>query len=395
MPRRLVVPLLLLSACEAGESSSSTPPSVPAPRATTEPPEVVAPVERPDGGAAPEAFSVLALNLHCLDTGGTIYATNADRFAAIAATARDASVDVILAQEVCEKPEERTREALSAALEGATGAAWSSASAFAHRAWEDTPAEADEHVAIFARGALTDPRETVHRPTGALRRVALGATVEAPLDGAPARVRVMTVHLDHRDAVVRAAQAREVATAATLEATVEAVASADGVALPVVVGGDFNARAASEALASMAAAGFVDASHTEGSRRIDHVLVHRSAPLEPVAREVLFTGQEAVSDHPGVLVRFAARAASPVRLTRIVASIPATTALTARGGVAPLDWEYGWPLLPSPDGQVFVTSEVPAGAFEYKLLRGDVDWQLGDNAIGQGQQSNAVTPAFP
>ncbi len=42
-----------------------------------------------------------------------------------------------------------------------------------------------------------------------------------------------------------------------------------------------------------------------------------------------------------------------------------------------------------------VLSGLPAGAFAYKFLRGDVDWQLGANAAGVGQSDNQTSPTFP
>ena len=46
-------------------------------------------------------------------------------------------------------------------------------------------------------------------------------------------------------------------------------------------------------------------------------------------------------------------------------------------------------------GVALVLSELPAGAFAYKFLRGDVDWQLGANAAGVGQTDNQTSPTFP
>jgi hypothetical protein len=375
------------------------------------PPPVPTPPEDRDaaspGDATPAAdagaptFTVLALNLHCLKTTATAFATNAERFSAIANAARDFQVDAILAQEVCERPGESTRELLTSELERATEARWSSASAFAHRAWDDTPDEADEHVAIFARGAIAAPRETVHRAQGNLRRVTLGATVEAKVgdSGTRLRVRVFTVHLDHRAAEARAAQAREVASAAMVEGDDEALEVPDsGVSLPIVVGGDFNARDKSPALDAMRDYGFTEVSGSAGSTRIDHVFAHRSAPMEPIESSVILTGNDAVSDHPGILVRFGSRAPTPVRLTRIRANVPTSTPLTVRGSAAPLDWELGWPAFPkigATAGVLLITSELPAGSFEYKVLRSDVDWQEGENAIGKGHEDNVVTPTFP
>jgi endonuclease/exonuclease/phosphatase family metal-dependent hydrolase len=395
--RRIAFAVLIAAACGGGEAPATSEPPPAAPPASA---DGGAPDAIPPADAGPPTFGVLALNLHCLETSGTAYATNAERFRAIAATVRDARVDLILAQEVCERPGESAREALTAEITEATRTTWASASAFAHRAWEGTPGEADEHVAVFARGAIALPRETVHRAAGSIRRVTLGATVEAPLGegGAPLRVRVFTVHLDHRDASARLAQARDVASVAMVEGDAEALDLDGGAALPVVIGGDFNARPGTAALAAMTSFGFVEVSGSEGSTRIDHVFSHRSAPLEPVERAVIFTGNDAVSDHPGILVRFGAKVPAPARLTRIAANVAATAQLTVRGSAGPLDWESGWPAfskLGQTSGVVLVASELPAAPFEYKFLRDDVDWQLGDNVAGQGQADNVVTPTFP
>jgi hypothetical protein len=89
-------------------------------------------------GASGPTFTVLSLNLHCLKTTGTAFTTNEARFAAIAKTAHDEGVLVIVAQEVCERPGTSTRALLGAALASATGVSWSSEAALAHPAWEGT-----------------------------------------------------------------------------------------------------------------------------------------------------------------------------------------------------------------------------------------------------------------
>jgi len=362
---------------------------------------------------------VLSLNLHCLKTDGTAFADNSARFAAIAETIASEGVDVVLAQEVCAGAKGDARAMLLAALAKATGATWSSAIAFAHRAWEGTPEEADESVAIFARGALSDARETVHRAQGSLRRVAIGATVTVSGGGggsgsgsgsgggsgsgtSPVRARVYSVHLDHATAVARTGQAREIASAAMVEADGAGVAidaGGGGVALPVIVAGDFNAIASDDAPRALDLFGFVEGSGSAATARIDHVFVHRSAPFAAAATKTLFEGALAVSDHPGVLVRFSPRAPSPVRLTRVVATGTFASPLTLRGSRAPLSWDHGWPAFPrvgpGATGVAVVTSELPAGAFSYKFLRDDTDWALGADVNGTGETDNTTTPAFP
>jgi len=346
-------------------------------------------------------LTVLSLNLHCLKTGGTAYATNGARFAAIAAAVAALQIDVVLAQEVCISATEDARPLLRAALETATGATWSSVDARAHRAWEGTADEAEEHVAIFSRNALTSSSVTDHRVQGSLRRVTLGATTTSSLataSGARVPVRVYTVHLDHDVADARAAQAREVASVAMVETDAPLVAldaGAGAVALPVVVAGDFNARRTDPPPQALAELGFIEASGSAATTRIDHVFAHRSAPLVATSAMELFIGAEAVSDHPGVLVRFAPAAPTPVRLTRIVATGMYSSPLSLRGDHAPLLWDRGWPAIERAADVAFVTSELVPGTFAYKFLRNDVDWQLGANASGVGETDNVSTPSFP
>lgn len=334
------------------------------------------------GAPPPTSLRVLSLNLHCLKVEGTVYPDNAQRFDAVARAAADRGVDVLLAQEVCERPGESARGLLLAALTRRSGAAWSVETAFAHRAWVGTPDEADEHVAIFARDAALNGAGAGRHPyrvQGGLLRVALGVNYRG--------LRLYSVHLDHLDAAVRAAQGRETAALAVFETD-------PGVA--ALLAGDFNAQPGAAAPQALLDSGFVDAAAALPADRIDHVFVHRGAPLLPQRAELLFTGAEAVSDHPGVLVVLAGRAAPALRLTRIAAAAPAGLALWVRGAAAPLSWTAGWPAFLAADGRHrFVTSELPAGAFEYKLLRDDRDWQVGSNVTGQGQADNQAAPTFP
>jgi endonuclease/exonuclease/phosphatase family metal-dependent hydrolase len=353
-------------------------------------------------------LGILSLNLHCLKVEGTAFATNEARFAAIASAVASQSVDVVLAQEVCVSATEDARAMLLAALAKATGTTWSSAIALAHRAWEGTADEADEHVAIFSRGSLTGAHETVHRAQGSLRRVTLGATITSRLTSAsgsaPLPVRVYTVHLDHATPLARAAQAREAASAAMVEsdeAQVAVDAGGGAVALPLVVAGDFNAQSATDTTQALVDFGFVETSGSATTTRIDHVFTHRSAPFAPASAAAMFEGAAAVSDHPGVLVRFAAAAPKPVRLTRIVATGTFALPLSVRGDRAPLSWERGWPAFPrassgpGPSSVALVTSEMPGSAFAYKFLRQDTDWAAGGNTSGVGETDNTSAPSFP
>jgi endonuclease/exonuclease/phosphatase family metal-dependent hydrolase len=393
--RSLILALLGGAAC-AGPTATPDVDAAPDPDAARDAPGAV------DAGTdAPPAadVGVLSLNLHCLKNDGTAYATNAARFAAIASTITAEQIDVVLAQELCVGAAGDARALLHAALASATGVGWASEVAATHRAWVGTPDEADEYVAIFTRGALATPRATEHRVQGSLRRVLLGATVTG-VGATP--LRVYTVHLDHERDDVRAAQGRDVASVALVEADDAAIAIDAGggaVAMPVVIAGDFNSTSAATAPQALVGFGFVEASSGAAGAGIDHVFVHRSAPLAATSSRALFEGAAAVSDHPGVLVCFAAAAPTPVRLTRIAAPGTFATPLAVRGDRAPLTWTSGWPAWPHPvgggPGVALVTSELPAGAFAYKFLRSDVDWQLGANATGVGQTDNQTAPTFP
>lgn len=377
---------------------------VPSPSATLDaaPPPADATPEG-DGGVATGQLSVLSLNLHCLKTEGTVFPNNAARFAAIATLVASEDVDVVLAQEVCVSTTENARTLMLSSLSAATGATWSATLAFTHRAWEGTPDESDENVAIFSRQPLADPKELVHGAQGSLRRVTLGASTPTRLktaSGAPLTVRVYTVHLDHETPLVRAKQAREVASAAMVDSDALRVGldmGARAVSLPVIVAGDFNSRRSDPPPQSLADFGFVESSESAKTTRIDHVFAHRSAPLVVARAKEVFLGAAAVSDHPGVVVRFAASPAKPVRLTRVLANGSFPSPLSLRGDRAPLSWDLGWPVFAGATGSnvALVTSELPPSPFAYKFLRQDVDWATGNNVAGAGETDNASTPTFP
>jgi endonuclease/exonuclease/phosphatase family metal-dependent hydrolase len=408
----LLVPLAAGLACSSSAPANdgpSTPPDTVLPEASAPQPDDDAGPATADGGdavaPAQGQLAVLSLNLHCLKTDGTAFTSNDARFAAIATAVAAEDVDVVLAQEVCASATESARAMLLAALAKATGTTWSSAIAFAHRAWEGTADEADENVAIFSRGALTASHETVHRAQGSLRRVTLGATIASRMtttSGKALPIRVYTVHLDHATEVARSEQGREVASASMVESDdlhVGLETGSGAVSLPVLVAGDFNAQNAAAAPQAMIQFGFVETSGSAQTTRIDHVFTHRSAPFAPDSTKELFVGSAAVSDHPGVLVRFAPAVPKPVRLTRIVASGTFALPLSVRGDHAPLSWERGWPAFARPSasapGVAVVTSELPGAAFAYKFLRQDTDWATGGNVSGAGETDNASTPSFP
>ena len=136
---------------------------------------------------------------------------------------------------------------------------------------------------------------------GSLRHVAAAGQLPPELGSAW----VVSVHLDVDDETVRTAQAREAATWGVL---------LDPQATNVFIGGDFNDTPAGSAYASLPAYGYHDGSVVLPADGIDHIFVHRAAPWSVQQAMRLFDGVNgpAVSDHPGVLVSFAAAAATPV-----------------------------------------------------------------------------------
>jgi endonuclease/exonuclease/phosphatase family metal-dependent hydrolase len=293
-------------------------------------------------------------------------------------------VDALLLQEVCARPGEEAIELLQAAVEEATGEAWSNAWAFAHVGWEGTADEADEGLSVLARGPLSGAETLEHAVQAGLRRVAISATLPGPVSD----LRATSVHFDVFDAAARRMQAREAAVASL-------VGSDPGFA--AIVAGDFNDVAGSPAHAAMTAMGFVDASAgLDDTKGIDHVFVHRAAPIRPADAKLVFLGADAVSDHPGVLVRFTKAAGDAVTVTRIAGSadVGAGHFVSVRGSAAPLGWDIGWPMrAEAPGSWRFVTTEL-AGSFAFKLLRDDTAWQTGADVPGTGGQDHAVTPSF-
>ena len=318
-----------------------------------------------DDTAPPGPWGLLTLNLHCLETEGTDFTTNAERFAAIADLVATEGVAALALQEACEREGESAVGMLVAALEDATGDDWSSAWAFAHMAWEGAEDEAEEGVALVVRGTLTDEAVTTYHAQSALQRVGLSATLPADLGG----LRLHTVHLDHADADVREAQARQAATTALAERD----------SLGVLVAGDLNDSEGSAVHQSFLDTGFEDLSAGLGATRIDHVMAHRRAWVAPVSADKVFDGggSPTVSDHPGVLVKLEPAEVVPTEITR------------------PLSWEQGWPAYPAADDRwILLLTELPKGTFEYKVLIDDVTWQAGDNAVGEAGEDNEITPEF-
>ncbi len=338
-----------------------------------------------DDDAVVDQLALLSLNLHCFITDGTDFATNADRLAAVAEAAAAEGVVALALQEVCQREGESALDTLEASLEAATGDSWSGAWAFSHMAWEGTEDEAEEGVGLLVKGSITGEETLTYFAQGELQRVAVAATLSPQYES----LRLVSVHLDHADADVRTAQARQTAAAA--------LASHDSLA--VILAGDFNDSEGGTAHAAPLQMGFEDLSEPLDDTRIDHVFAHRGAPVRADSAALIFDGgaYPAVSDHPGVLVHLDTVGVVEPDVTRISALVDVGWGhhLYVRGDTAPLSWEFGWPAHPVEDARwELVLTELPAGTFEFKTLVDDVTWQTGDNEVGNAGADNEVVPTF-
>ncbi len=335
------------------------------------------------GGPAMNSVSLLSLNLHCLRLDGTVYATNADRFSAIATLVASRDISAIALQEACERPGENALNELRTAIEKATSATWSSTWTFAHIAWEGTPDQADEGVGLLVKGALSDPKEMVLAVQGSLRRVATSAMLPAEW----ADIRLTSVHFEVFEEAARKMQAREVAVAALVDTDP---------GFGAIVAGDFNDIEGSATHAAFPSLGYLAADAGLDAAGIDHVMVHRAAKWRPVKAEKVFLGMEAVSDHPGIVVRFESAPGDPVTPTRIstLYTPAANQFLSIRGNMTPLTWDLGFPLHRSTNGTfAFISTEIK-NDFEFKLLVNDQTWQTGANVMGKAGMDQSVAPTF-
>ncbi len=328
-----------------------------------------------------EPFSLLSLNLHCLSQEGTPYDTLDERLEAIATLVVDEDVAVLALQEACVQGEVDA----AALLRDKLGAPWTLAWSFAHVGWEGTPEEADEGLAVLARGELSEPATLEYFAQGPLRRVAQLATLPAELG----ELRLASVHLDYDAGGARELQARE--SGARLMS-----AAAD---MNLLIAGDFNATPGSPATSAVEALGFVDLTPALDAGRIDHVFAHRAAGLTATSARLAFTGElePAVSDHPGVLVRLSPAEPTEVLQTRLVAHTDAGFGhhLAIRGDTSPLDWDRGWPMEATADDRwELLLTELPDGPFTWKVLLDDETWQTGEDNAGQAGQVNETTPTF-
>ena len=341
----------------------------------------------PSSGWAP--FGVLSINLHCLRLDGTDFASNPERFAAIADAVAAWNVGAIAIQEACVDDTENAIELLDTAIEAATHTQWSDAWVFAHVAWEGTANEADEGLGLLVRGELRDVAEIRYQAQSGLDRVALGGTLPPALGG----LRLYTVHLDFSEPAVRLAQARETAAVAVTRADPS---------LDLLVAGDFNATPGSAPHDAFLRYGFRDLTATLDPGRIDHIVTHRGASIALVETDMVFTGgaYPIVSDHPGVLAHIEPAPGEPVVFTRLGADVravePPPGSLAVRGSVAPLTWDWGWPATASAPGLwKLVLTEIPdGGALEYKFLLEDETWQSGPNETAVGGRDHEVSPSF-
>jgi endonuclease/exonuclease/phosphatase family metal-dependent hydrolase len=338
------------------------------------------------------ALTVLSLNLHCFKLEGTPFASNNERFAAVAEVVAAEAVDAIALQEACVSDAEGAAiDRLALALEAATGTAWGSAWEDTHPAWEGTPDEAEEGVGILVRGGEPlDVQSVVYVRQGPLRREALAATVTAS-SGASARL--YTVHLDFDDGDARRAQARETA--------LHALVHADPATWATLIAGDYNAVAADPALVELEGAGFarLSAASDPDGAEIDHVLAPIPAGFEVLESRLVLDGASGpwVSDHPGVLVRLEVGPPAAAVVTRFAATHDAGFGhhLALRGGTAPLDWELGWPAVnTAADRWEAAFLGWSAGTIAYKWLVDDVTWEAGDDHTVEAGATGDVAPTF-
>lgn len=342
----------------------------------------------PSDAAGSVEVSVMALNLHCLKLDGTPFSSNQDRMAAVANAVAAEGIAALALQEVCKSAREDGMALLTTELRRATGTDWTGTWIKVHDAWVGTADQAEEGIAVLARGATKNPQELVYVSQAGLLRKALGMTLSGLHD-----LTLYTVHLEVSDALARAKQAKETAPFAVTMADPN---------LDVVVAGDFNDVEGSAAHLAMTAYDFVDVSKGQSAARIDHVFVHRAAAWELRSNQLILDGTKYpnVTDHPGgVVATLRKRAAPPVVRTRLLVSqdLGPGNQLFLRGGSAPLDWMSGWRaanVTPPLGWKLVVTGYAQSAPFEYKWLRNDQDWQLGTNESGVGGRDNSAQPRF-
>ena len=276
---------------------------------------------------------------------------------------------------------------LGAALERATGVPWGYRWVKAHIAWEGTPDQATEGLAVLVRGVRSmDGFDYRYFAQKGLERVFVAGRLPPALGG----LTVVSVHLSYEHADVREAQARETASVAL------------GATWPgpgLLIAGDFNDRPGSPTYLALRSFGYTDLSAALDGGRIDHLFTHRASGLAASGATAIFDGTRypKVSDHPGYLVRLAPAPAPAVVATTLVAKadVAPGTALFVRGAAAPFNWNRGWIARPvTPSVWTLVTTEVAAAELEFKFLANDRTWQSGDNSRGRRGEVTTVWPQF-
>ncbi len=333
---------------------------------------------------------ILSLNLHCFKLDGTTFASNEERFAAIAATVASQGIVAMAVQEACENDTEGVAiDRLAEALAVATGARWGTAWTPTHVAWTGTADEAQEGVGVlFSGGEPADVATLEYSVQGALGRRLLAGTFTT---AGGSDVRLASVHLDYEDSDVRRAQARQSA--------MHALANADDT-WGTLLAGDFNAVASDGAIVDLGNAGLSRLSaESDDGTHIDHVFAPGPANFEVVESRLLFAGssEPVVSDHRGVLVHLRRGTPTAAVLTRFVATYDAGVGhyLGLRGDTSPLDWNLGWPAAnTAADRWEAAFLGWPSGTIAYKWLYDDSAWEAGDDHQLQAGMTGEVAPTF-
>ncbi|MBU1899190.1 endonuclease/exonuclease/phosphatase family protein [Myxococcota bacterium] len=339
--------------------------------------------------AAPDAaltwrqpLRLLSLNLHCLKLEGTRFESNAARMGFIAEVVAAEGIQALALQEACVQGEVDALELLREALEARIGTPWRGAWAAAHVAWESTADEADEGLGFLIQGEIEPAWAHHYLNQGPLHRLALGVRLPPELGGFD----LYTLHLDYNAQEARRLQALESAAAALLR-------RADA---QIIIVGDLNSVEGSATHEGLLSMGFERLNGGLDPGGIDHALAHRAAGLKVSEARALFLNEDAVSDHPGLLIELHPDAPQPICRTEIRARFNAGFghALSLRGEGGPLSWAAGLPLI-NVEAEVWAIalSEL-SQAFEYKLLLDDTAWQVGDDLIGVPCAINEASPIF-
>lgn len=333
-----------------------------------------------------EGITLLTLNLHCFKLDGSAYSSNDARFAAIAALVATEGVEAIAVQEACENASEgvaMTR--LASALQAATGDPWPHTWTPTHLAWTGTPDEAQEGVGLLSRNSeITDVLVEDYAVQGAQFRRSLSGMLQSQ-NGLS--LRLYTLHLEYGDTYSRQAQARQSAMHALVHGADTAV-----------LAGDFNATANDAPLQDLEQVGFTrlsaeaDPDHTE----IDHFLAPLTAGFEVQRSRLVFDHPEdAVSDHPGVLLSIKQGSPPVIPATHFIAhGDVGENYLSLRGDTSPLSWELGWPATQTANDRWEVLFLGGSGSWAYKWLLNDTTWETGDNHTLNAGSTSEVTPAF-